>query len=446
MAKRPTIGDLVADLLETEMKLPLVVIGWKLQPRHYQPRRVYKFRALTGIQPYEWTVLLTESTSPPKVKVDLDGKKTEYIVKDVDHFKSIVRKVNEQVYGASNFESAAMAMREVKSVFEASSLRELYLNQGVHYIEDGNALEIDVNRINDVSKIKIGLEKKKVVTKLGNDFVLPFFYVTFTTEMESESGKSVFLPPKEAHDLKDAVTALQTAVNMRIEWTLEPDMPRKERTDLSRDSRRYRPDDMSVSVFTADELMHKVHEGWSDAQSSFRYYFVQEGNRYTTRPMMQPYVFITVDPDVKAQNLKVAYQTGMGSDAWERKEEIWSHTGEVAKKALIMLNQLVRQYIDTPRMAKNCLESLLVYRRDHLKYDSKKKGFDVKITGDSSAIEIRFTTKKESPLLVFTRTYVDGHVSNIECYHHSRLMIAIDHIIQEVKRDRDGSHGNGAWP
>lgn len=434
MTTRRIVGDLVVDLLETEMKVPFVVIGWTLQQQHYRPHQVYRFRAVTD-EPYEWTFLMTESMSSPKVIVDLNGKKTETIVTGVDHFKKIVQGVNEKVYGATTVENAHTAMLLIQTVFAASSLKAFHFNQGIRSIEDGNALEIDMIRIYDASVIKIGMERKKEVTELGNEFVQPFFYVTLTTDVESESGQTVRLPPKEVHDLKDAATALQTAVSMRLDWLKVPDMPRRERTDPSLDSRRYSPGDLSVSVFTADQLMQKLHEGCEGFKDYF--VFVEEGKYYKTRHMVQPYIFVTIKPDLGAQKIKVAFETGLGSDASEKKEELWSHTGEVAKKAMILLNALVRQYMDTPLIAKNCLESLLVYRKEDLRYEAMKKkaGFDVKIHGESDTINIRYKETYDHPAFLYTCTSVGDRTTEIKCYHPSRIALSIDFTIRHVKKD-----------
>jgi hypothetical protein len=257
--------------------------------------------------------------------------------------------------------------------------------------------------------------------------------VTLTTEVESESGQTVRLPPKQVHDLKDAATALQTAVSMRLDWLKVPDMPRRERTDPSLDSSRYSPGDLSVSVFTEDQLMQKLHEGCE----GFKDYFIREGNHYKTRHMIQPYVFVTIDPDLGAQKIKVAFETGLGGDASEKKEELWSHTGEVAKKAMILLNALVRQYIDTPLIAKHCLESLLVYRKEDLRYEAMKKkaGFDVKIHGGSDTINIRYKETYDHPAFLYTYTCVGCRTTEIKCYHPSRIALLIDSIIRHVKKD-----------
>jgi hypothetical protein len=438
VANRLAIREQVVALLEKEKKEPLVVIGWTLQQQYHRPGGVYKFRVVTN-ENFEWTFFVTQSRSNPTVRVELDGVTTETIVTDVDHFKKIVQGVNEQVYGAKKFTDAKLALSRVKTVFDGSLLKNFYFNAGIAYSENKDALEIDVIRVNDVSTIKIGFEKKTVISQHGNEISQSFFYVTFTTVVEAESGESVFLPPKKEYGLKDVVTALQTAVRMRLDFLYVPDQPREKRKDPLMDSRRYDPGDMSVSAFTEAQLMSIMHKGCD----GFSDYFIRQGESYTTRQMMQPYVFITMAPDVRAQKIKVAYESGVGVSASERigvvaserKEELWSHTDAVAKQAMTLLKNLVREYINTPQMAKSCLESILVYREGNLKYKplDKKTGFKITITGDFTEIKTQYKRTNAEPIFIFIRKFPGGEEETIQCHHPSHVARSIDAVILEAK-------------
>jgi hypothetical protein len=318
---------------------PVFIIGWI--PVDPEKPALYTFRAGNGAK-FKWSFLIDSITLEPKVS--LNG--IESLIRDVDHFKAIIYTFNRQAFGASRYVNATMAMADVQKVFDASELKTLQFKDGIRAADGGCALAIAVIRFHDVSIIKIEFESEpnSVEDRLGRK-TLPSnsFNVTFTREVELTSGKSMFDPPIQESGIIDVVSALQTAVRMRHNLLHVPDVAR----DPSENTRSGDPADTSDSCFT---------------DSEFRDYFIQNGASYVTRPLMQPYVYITVQPDVGDNKAKVTYSSGMGVDGGREDHESWSHTSDSKIKAMGLLNRLVRQYITGLAMFKTCLESIFKYR------------------------------------------------------------------------------------
>jgi hypothetical protein len=400
--KREQLRALCEDAINRDS---VFMIGWI--PVDPEKSALYTFRAGNGAN-FRWSFSIDSTTLEPKVSLN----EIEYLIRDVDHFKAIISTWNHQPFGASRYVNAIMAMEDVQKVFEASKLKTLQFADGIRAADDRRALEIAVKRIYDVSIIKIEFESEpnSVEDRFGKK-PLPSnsFKVTFTREVESTSHKSMFEPPIQKSDIFDVASALQTAVRMRHDLLLVPDVA----WDPSESTRSGDPADTSDSGFT---------------DSEFRDYFIQNGASYVTRPLMQPYVYITVKPDVKNNKAKVTYSSGMGVDGGREDQESWSDTSDSKIKAMRLLNRLVRQYITGLAMFKTCLESIFKYRAA-VTYFWVSGGFEIIIKGKING-KVLYGDKRGGPVFILELRSANSRTTQYKCYHPTHVASVIDRMIK----------------
>lgn len=428
-----------ADILESSPCL--LRIGWNLREAISTRYRFYAFdRAINlGDENCFWTLQYDSSKNAVMLSVKYSyWQSSLWTIKNVNHFENTLQKVNDDFYNPNGLQDAASAMTQLKTLFDASLLQKHFFHRGARLCDGDTALVMDVHRIYDTSEIRIGFEQRISIEKRMYHTErdrLNYYYVTCTTEAEMESGQLIRLPIIDKRGITNPVAALQAAVLMRQSLLDVPDIPRRQM------SARLKSIELPGSTYvprkSARDLKHAFDE-FAIKNKEFGTYFTSHGIGYTTNTLLQPYVCISLEPDVDQQKFKVNYQIGEGASPDSAKTtEFWEIESEIAKKALCLINTLTRRGVDTEDKIKICLDSMLKPRKKNLSYtpNKMKTGADVKIRNGKASAQIRHKPKLDSPFFTCKLTY-KGEDKKYKCYHPSHVVWVIDATIEDIEWEK----------
>jgi len=355
----------------------------------------------------------------------------------MNHLEYLIRQHNNFIHHANRFLDAGAAMVRVKLLIDASpSFKQTYFSGRIHMSDGGNALVLNVDRIHDVSEIKIGLEERVETKKpeYGNTRKhVNYFFVTCTTLVETESGETITLPMIEKRGLTNAVDVLMTAVAFRKSLLDSPDAPRTRTTAISHTTHEELPGSGYKPLKTPIQLRLDL-ETVANKTKDFYLHFKQHGDSYTTVAFSEPYVCVTMEPNEETQTIKVSYQSGArGAPDTEIKSKFWNIDADIAKKALLLISVLTRKHIDTDEKKKACLISLLASRKKYIAYSHTVKhiGASVNIRNGKASAKIQYKDDTERPSFVFELTY-KGETKKYNCFHPSRVLWVIDATNEDI--------------